>query len=83
MPISGRTADGPSLPEKIVLLKRQAAEAGRDPDSLDISVFGARPDPDSVARMEDAGVNRVIFGLPSAERDEVEPLLDEYATLMS
>ena len=32
MPISGRPAEGPSLPEKIVLLKRQAEEAGRDPD---------------------------------------------------
>ena len=83
MPISGRTDDGPSLAEKVVLLKRQTSEAGRDPDSLDISVFGARPDTDSVGRMEDSGVNRVIFSLPSAERDEVEPLLDEYAKLIS
>jgi hypothetical protein len=29
--------------------------------------------------MEEAGVNRVIFSLPSEERDAVLPIIDEYA----
>ena len=82
MPISGRAAEGPSLPEKIVLLKRQAEEAGRDPDSISISIFATRPDPDVIQRMRDADVDRVIFGLPSAEQAIVAPVIDEIATLI-
>ncbi len=83
MPIGGRGAGGPSLAEKIVLLKRQAQEAGRDPDSLNITSFGLRPDPDLIGRMRDAGVDRVIFTLPSEERAAVTPLIDECAKLIS
>ncbi len=83
MPIGGRPAGGPSLAEKIVLLKRQAEEAGRDPDSLNITSFGLRPDPDLVGRMREAGVDRVIFTLPSEERAAVTPLIDECAKLIS
>jgi probable F420-dependent oxidoreductase len=83
MPISGRAAPGPGLPEKIQALKARAEDVGRDPDSIDITIFGVRPDPENVARMTDAGVDRVIFSLPSEEADTVTPLLDEYANLIS
>ncbi|MCH8350607.1 MAG: LLM class F420-dependent oxidoreductase [Chloroflexi bacterium] len=82
MPLSGRQSQGPSLPEKIAMLKRQAQEAGRDPDSISISVFGTRPERDLVARMEAAGADRLIFMLPSAEKAEVLPLIDECARLI-
>ena len=83
MPIGSRGSGGPSLGEKIVLLKRQAEEAGRDPDSLNITTFGLRPDPDLIGRMREAGVDRVIFTLPSEEREAVTPLIDECAKLIS
>ncbi len=82
MPIGGRAAQGPSLPEKIALLKRQAEEAGRDPASISITIFGTRPDPDLLQRMKEAGVDRVVFSLPSEEKDTVLPLIDEYAKLI-
>ncbi len=82
MPISGRPAQGPSLSEKIAMLKRQAQEAGRDPDSISITIFGARPERNLVERMEAAGVDRLIFSLPSAEKAEVLPLIDECARLI-
>ena len=82
MPLSGRQSQGPSVPEKIAMLKRQAQEAGRDPDSISISVFGTRPERDLVARMEAAGADRLIFMLPSAEKAEVLPLIDECARLI-
>ena len=82
MPISGRSGEGTSLQEKIVLLRRQAEEAGRDPASINITIFGARPEPDAIARLEAAGVDRAIFGLPSAERDTVVPIIDECAKLI-
>ena len=82
-PIGSRNSGGPSLSEKIALLKRQASEAGRDPESLDITSFGVRPDPELVARLEESGVNRIIFTLPSEERAQVTPLIDECARLIS
>ena len=79
MPIGGRTSQGPSLSEKITLLKRQVEEAGRDPDSISIGTFGTRPDPKLIGSMEDAGVERVVFTLPSVDRDAVLPILDQLA----
>ena len=71
------------LTEKIALLRKQAEEAGRDPSGIPVSlcVF-APPDESLVARMEEAGVDRLIFNLPSDERDKVLPVLDEYAALI-
>jgi probable F420-dependent oxidoreductase len=83
MPIGSRSSSGPSLAEKIVLLKRQAEDAGRDPDSLNITSFGLRPDQELISRLDEAGVDRVIFTLPSEERESVKPLIDECARLIS
>ena len=82
MPISGRSSEGTSLQEKIVLLRREAEEARRDPASINITTFGARPEPDAIARLKAAGVDRAIFGLPSTERDTVVPIIDECAKLI-
>ena len=70
--------------EKIALLRKQAEEAGRDPNSILVSlcVFG-RADEALVSRMEEAGVNRLILNLPSEERDKTLPILDQYAALIS
>ena len=82
MPIGGRQSCGPSLAEKIALLKRQAREAGRDPDSLPVTLFGVRPDPELVSRMEQDGVSRILFSLPSAQEDTLLPMLDNMAALI-
>jgi len=82
MPISGRPSQGSSLSEKIAILRRQAAAAGRDPASINVTSFGSRPDPDVISRMETAGVDRIIFGLPSADRNAVIPIIDECAKLI-
>jgi len=82
MPISGRTAQGPSLGEKIAMLKRQAEDSGRDPDSIEITVFGTRPDADMIQRLENDGVERVIFTLPSDQKDVVMPIIDRCAELV-
>ena len=79
MPIGGRGSQGPSLPEKIALLRRQAEEAGRDPASISVSIFGTPRDEGFIKNMEAAGVDRLVFGLPSAERDEATPIIDECA----
>jgi probable F420-dependent oxidoreductase len=79
MPIVGR---GESIAEGIRDLHALAREAGRDPASIPVTVFGARADEKTIAEYEAAGVERVLFPLPAAEADKVLPLLDGYAKLI-
>jgi len=74
IPIFGRDDITESLPE----FRKMAEEAGRDPTSLEVSIFGCVAKPDVVEKFRDAGVTRCVFGLPPADRDTVLPLLDEY-----
>ena len=62
-------------------LEARAARAGRDVKSLAVSVFAAKPDPADLAKLAEGGVTRAIFLLPSEGRDNVLPLLDQYAKL--
>jgi alkanesulfonate monooxygenase SsuD/methylene tetrahydromethanopterin reductase-like flavin-dependent oxidoreductase (luciferase family) len=66
------------LPE----FRRMAVEAGRDPATLPITVFGVAEDGDLIKRYQDAGVARVLFNLAPAKAAEVLPALDRCARLM-
>jgi len=58
------------------------AEADRDPESMDLTVFGVKPGADEIAKFKDAGVNRVTLSLSSeASKDEVLKTLDDYAAM--
>jgi probable F420-dependent oxidoreductase len=72
----------PSPVEKIAALRRRAEQAGRDPRAISVSIFFARPERAAVDALRAAGVDRAIFGLPSAGRDKILPLLDSYAPLV-
>ena len=61
---------------------RSPAEAGRDPATVPITVFGVAEDGDLIKRYRDAGVARLLFNLPAAKADEVLPVLDRCAALM-
>lgn len=80
MPIGGRRLNDPL--EKVAELRRRAEAARRDPNTITISVFGAKGDPAGLDELRHAGVDRAIFMLPPAGRDTVLPLLDKYAALM-
>lgn len=67
---------------KIPELHRRAEKAGRDPKAISISIFFAKPDKSAIESLAAAGVDRAIFGLPSADKDKVLPLLDTYASVM-
>ncbi len=77
MPIGGRHAlGGWSEVEK-------ACEAiGRDPKSVELSVFGAKPDKEALDGLAEQGVVRSIFTLPQGPRDEVMAAVEEYAKLV-
>ncbi len=78
-PIGGRDGD---IAERLPLFREMAREAGRDPDSLEVSVFGAPPDEAAMARFRDAGISRVVIFLPPAKSEEILPLLDNHARVM-
>ncbi|MDE2583180.1 MAG: LLM class F420-dependent oxidoreductase [Rhodospirillales bacterium] len=77
IPIAGRGDITGLIPE----FRRMAAEAGRDPADLPISMFSAKDDPDTLKRFRDLGVARVTVALPSAKAAEVLPVLDRWAEL--
>ena len=68
--------------KKITTLRQRAEAAGRDPGQISVSIFGARPDPGTFDDYEKAGVERLIFGLPSADKDTLLPLLDRLAGII-
>jgi len=55
-----------------------AKDAGRDPASLEVSVYYCPPDPELLAKMRDAGIARAVFGVPSEPAEKLLPLLDQY-----
>jgi len=82
---------GSNLRTDIRVLHRHAESVGRDPQSLSVNVFGARPNLGSLELYRELGVDRVILGLPPAERftdvrgatrDEILPVLDGYVSLV-
>lgn len=79
MPIAMRVAD---LSERIAELKHKAEAAGRDPNSIPVTIFAAKPDRAAIEKLEQAGVSRVVFLMPPADRETILPLLDQYAELM-
>ena len=82
MPIGARMRRDVPLADRIADLRRRLRDAGRDPDAVSVSIFFARPDRDTIDQLEQAGVQRVVFGLPAADRDTVLPLIDQYASLV-
>jgi hypothetical protein len=59
-----------------------AAEAGRDPASVPVTIFGAPEDLDRLQRYRDLGIARMVVSLPSAQADEILPILDRWAELI-
>jgi probable F420-dependent oxidoreductase len=70
-----------ALAPKIVELQELASAAGRG--RIPVSVFGSKPDAETVGRFEEAGADRVTFWVPSEGRDVVLPLVERYAGLIT
>ncbi|HKQ93002.1 MAG TPA: LLM class F420-dependent oxidoreductase [Blastocatellia bacterium] len=79
MPIGFRLDN---VEEKIAALRRRAEEADRDPSSISVTIFAAKPERKALEDLERAGVERAIFYVPSDERDKVLPVLDRYVQLI-
>ena len=62
--------------------RQMAAEAGRDPASLPVTVWGVSEDAGRLSRCRELGIARVVVSLPSAAADEILPMLDRWAGLI-
>jgi probable F420-dependent oxidoreductase len=80
IPMTGR-GEG-ELVDHVRELRRLAAAAGRDPDALEVTICGAPQDRAALDGYIDAGVDRVVFLLPSKGRDEILPRLDRLAPVL-
>ncbi len=61
---------------------RMAKEAGRDPASLPLTMFRVVEELDRLRHYRDIGIARVVITLPSANADQVLPILDRWVPLM-
>jgi probable F420-dependent oxidoreductase len=79
-PIGGRPGSDPL--EALPQFRQLARDAGRDPQSLPITLFNPIEDADQLARYRDMGVGRVVIMLLSEPRDRILPILDRWARLI-
>jgi probable F420-dependent oxidoreductase len=70
------------LLELIPRFRQMAAENGRDPATLEISIGGQRPDVELIKQYQDAGVNRVSCSLESDKAAAILPILDQWAEII-
>jgi probable F420-dependent oxidoreductase len=70
------------IADMIPQFRQMATEAGRDPKSIEITVWFPKQDPDLMKRYADLGVARVVFNLESDKADKVLPVIDSIAGMM-
>ena len=74
---------GSGSPEEFMpVWRRMAAEAGRDPQSLSVTLGGAPEDLAVLRRNRDLGVTRMNVRLPPENKDVVLSMLDRWAKLI-
>src|SRR5271154_3392674 len=81
IPQAGRGGTG-EIADMIPEFRKMATEAGRDPNSIEITVWFPKLEPDLMKRYADLGVARVVFNLDSDKADKVLPVIDSLAGLM-
>ncbi len=70
------------LVELLPRFTQMCAEAGRDPASIPITIWGAKNDLDLLKRYRDLGVERMVVSVESEKADTIYPLLDHWAELI-
>jgi probable F420-dependent oxidoreductase len=67
------------LSASIVQLRQELEQAGRDPKTFPTTVLFAPNDRKQLDQLEEIGVDRAVFAMPSADRDATLTLLDKRA----
>ena len=77
-PTAGRGDIAEALPK----FGEMVREAGRDPASIEISLFGLGEDLDRVKRFAEMGVARVVPMFPPEKADTVLPIVDRWTKII-
>ena len=59
-----------------------AVEAGRDPDTVPLSLFAVPEELETLKRYRDLGISRVVVSLPSEDAGKTLPVLDRWAEII-
>jgi len=78
IPVAGRGDIADVLPK----FREMAREAGRDPASIEITLFGLGEDLDRVKRFAEMGVARVVPMFPPEKADTVLPIVDRWTKII-
>src|SRR5690606_18640726 len=78
MPISRGGVLPPGFEEKIRTLRQRAESAGRDPESISVSLFGTPTNRETLDEMARIGVDRAILSVPARAPAEAWAVLDEH-----
>jgi probable F420-dependent oxidoreductase len=81
IPGAGRTKHG-DINETLPLFRKMAADAGRDPASLPVTLFRVVEDLHRLRQYRELGIARVVISLPAAKADAILPILGRWALLM-
>src|SRR5438105_2569630 len=76
------TAGRGDITEALAKFREMVREAGRDPASLEISLFGLGEDLDRVKRFAEMGVARVVPMFPPEKANSVLPIVDRWTKIM-
>ena len=80
IPVGGTVQD---MPAAIQQLHNLADEAGRPKEEIPVSIFGGPDDEKALGQLQELGLDRTVFFVPSADADTVLPLLDKYQGFIS
>ncbi|MFJ8249896.1 MULTISPECIES: LLM class F420-dependent oxidoreductase [unclassified Streptomyces] len=73
---------GGGLTESLPKLRTAWAEAGRDPEDLQVVPYAVLPSPGKLAHYAELGIEEVVLQLPPADAPEVLRTLDDYAAYL-
>ncbi len=77
MPIGGA-----GIRQALPALREACEKRGRDPARIQVVPFGTLPDPAKLDYYAELGIEHVVLRIPSAPRDEVMPVLDDFARFL-
>ncbi|MGZ4763310.1 MAG: LLM class F420-dependent oxidoreductase [Ilumatobacteraceae bacterium] len=78
MPIQGRWP----IEEAWAKLQHACEAAGRDPSSLSLGIYAAKPDAGTLAQLRDIGATMATLLLPALDRDAALAAMDSFAPLV-
>ena len=67
------------MPAAILQRHNLADEAGRPKEEIPVSIFGGPDDEKALGQLQELGLDRTVFFVPSADAHTVLPLLDKYS----